>query len=103
MPLQTEPTRLSPGDIDIDLLTRRVTRGGTDVRLSARDLLAFFVRRTGQAIAREQVLRGAWEYDVAPGTNVLGVYVGHPRRTLGPPSPTEMVRSVGYRFENGGY
>jgi DNA-binding response OmpR family regulator len=100
VPLQAEPTRLHAGDIDLDLLARSVTRAGTDVRLSGRefDLLVYFVRYAGEALSRARILSAVWDYDFDPGTNVLDVYVGYLRRKLGPPSPIETLRSVGYRF-----
>jgi DNA-binding response OmpR family regulator len=96
-------TTLSAGGIELDLLTRRVTRGGDPVHLSARefDLLAFFVRHPNQALRREQILKAVWGYEFDPGTNVVEVYVRYLRRKLGrpdKPAPIETVRSVGYRL-----
>jgi DNA-binding response OmpR family regulator len=99
--VQVEPTRLHADDIDLDLLTRSATRAGTDVRLTARefDLLAYFVRHAGHALSRERILRAVWHTDLDPGTSVLEVYIGYLRRKLGPPSPIETLRSIGYRFK----
>jgi DNA-binding response OmpR family regulator len=99
--VQVEPTRLHADDIDLDLLTRNATRAGTDVRLTARefDLLAYFVRHAGHALTRERILRAVWHTDLDAGTSVLEVYVGYLRRKLGPPSPIETLRSIGYRFK----
>jgi DNA-binding response OmpR family regulator len=97
------PTRLEAGDIEIDLLRRRVRRGGTAISLSATEfeLLVFLARHAGQAVPRERILASVWGYEHDPGTNVLGVYVGYLRRKLavgGRPAPIETVRSVGYRL-----
>jgi DNA-binding response OmpR family regulator len=96
-------TTVSAAGIELDLVTRRVTRGGDPVHLSARefDLLAFFVRHPNQALRREQILKAVWGYEFDPGTNVVEVYVRYLRRKLGrpdKPAPIETIRSVGYRL-----
>jgi DNA-binding response OmpR family regulator len=97
------PTRLSALDIDLDLLTRRVTRDGAEVALSAKefDLLAYFLRHPGNVLSREQILSAVWGYSHDPGTNIVEVYVSYLRRKLrrpGSPAPIVTVRSVGYRL-----
>jgi DNA-binding response OmpR family regulator len=100
-------TRLSAAGIELDLLTRRVTRDGVPVHLSAREfeLLAYFVRHRGEALRREQILSAVWGYDFDPGTNVVEVYVRYLRRKLEQPqkpAPIETIRLVGYRFRASG-
>jgi DNA-binding response OmpR family regulator len=98
-----QPTRLSALDIELDLLSRRVTRDGTEVALSAKefDLLAYFLRHPGNVLSREQILSAVWGYSHDPGTNIVEVYVSYLRRKLrrpGSPAPIVTVRSVGYRL-----
>ena len=98
---------LEVADIEIDLLTRKVTRGGTEVALSTTEfeLLVFLCRNQGQIVTREQVLASVWGYQHDPGTNVVDVYVGYLRRKLGrpgAPAPITTVRSVGYRLGGAG-
>lgn len=105
-PEQGEATTLSVGDIELDLLKRKVTRDGHEVNLSARefDLLTYMMRHPGQVLSREQLLSGVWGYDYDPGTNVVGVYIQYLRRKLdlnGLPDPIETLRSVGYRLREG--
>jgi DNA-binding response OmpR family regulator len=102
-PSQTEATRLSVGDIEVDLLSRDVVRDGHQVRLSAKEfeLLVHFMRHPNQVLSREQLLSGVWGYDFEPQTNVIEVYVGYLRRKLAlpdSPAPIETMRSVGSRF-----
>ncbi len=97
-------TRVAGGDIELDLLTRQVRRGGTLVRLSSTEfeLLAYLVRNCNRVLSREQILRAVWGYDYDPGTNVVDVYVGYLRRKLRRPDapvPIVTVRTVGYRFD----
>lgn len=100
---QDRPTRLESGDIEIDLLRRRVRRDGNEIRLSATEfeLLALLARHRGEVLSRKRILAAVWGYDHDPGTNVVGVYIGYLRRKLalpGRPAPIETVRSVGYRL-----
>jgi DNA-binding response OmpR family regulator len=96
-------TVLEAAGLRLDLLERRVERGGLSVRLPEREaeLLAFLMRRPGRVCSRGEILSAVWGYDHDPGTNVVQVYVGYLRRRLrlpDSPAPIETVRSVGYRL-----
>jgi two-component system, OmpR family, response regulator len=102
-PAQRDPTVLSAGGIELDLRTRRVTRDGAEVRLTAREfeLLAYLIRHANQVVSRIQILSAVWGYDFDPGTNVVEVYIGYLRKKLSTGEgtvPIETVRSVGYRL-----
>ena len=101
---QTPTTTLAGGDVEINLITREVKRGGILVRLSTTEfeLLTHLLRNRGRVLSREQILRAVWGYEYDPGTNVVDVYVGYLRRKLrqtGERDPIVTVRSVGYRFD----
>jgi DNA-binding response OmpR family regulator len=101
---QSATTTLRAGDIDIDLISRQVHRGGETVRLSTTefDLLAYLVRNQGHVVSREQILRAVWGYRHDPGTNIVDVYIGYLRRKLGNGSqnaPIATIRSIGYRLD----
>jgi DNA-binding response OmpR family regulator len=102
-PSQEQSTRLQALGIELDLLTRRVKRDGSEVSLSSKefDLLAYFLRHPANVLSREQILSAVWGYSHDPGTNIVEVYVSYLRRKLGrpgSPAPIVTVRSVGYRF-----
>ena len=102
-PQQADATSLEAGDLKLDLLSRRVERGGQGIHLSAKEfeLLTYFLRNPGRALSRAQILSAVWGYDFDPGTNVVEVYVRYLRRKLAlpdRPSPIETIRSVGYRL-----
>ena len=97
-------TTLSAGDIEVNLITREVRRGGDLVRLSTTEfeLLAYLMHNRGHVLSREQILRAVWGYEYDPGTNVVDVYIGYLRRKLrahGTNAPIVTVRSVGYRLD----
>ena len=94
-----EPDVLRHGDVEIDLRSRRVSAGGIEVQLSAREfaLAETFLRHPGQVLTREQLLSRVWGYDFDPGSNVVDVYVRYLRRKLGADLVTT-VRGAGYRL-----
>jgi DNA-binding response OmpR family regulator len=94
---------LRAADIEVNLLTRKVSRDGCTVALSTTEfeLLVYLMRHCGQVLTREQILGSVWGYEHDPATNVVDVYVGYLRRKLGrpeDPAPIFTVRSVGYRL-----
>ncbi len=108
----TPSTALRCGDIEVNLITREVHRGGELVRLSTTEfeLLVYLMRNRGHVLSREQILRAVWGYEYDPGTNVVDVYIGYLRRKLRRTirdggvvtrreAPIVTVRSVGYRFD----
>jgi DNA-binding response OmpR family regulator len=100
---QASASTLHSEDIEVDLLTRRVRRGGQAVALSTTEfeLLVYLLRHHGQVVSREQILGSVWGYEHDPATNVVDVYVGYLRRKLGrpgDPAPIFTVRAVGYRL-----
>jgi two-component system, OmpR family, response regulator len=102
-PNQAEASVLEVGHLRMDLRTRRVSRNGDSVRLTAREfeLLAYLMRHPDQVLSREQILNAVWGFDFDPGTKVLEVYIGYLRRKIGDTDQAqaiETVRNVGYRL-----
>jgi DNA-binding response OmpR family regulator len=107
---QSSATTLRAGDIEMDLLARRVRRAGQPVTLSSTEfeLLAHLMRHRGRVVSREQILSAVWGYEHDPATNIVDVYVGYLRRKLRgvggvggdqSPAPIHTVRAVGYRLD----
>src|SRR5450759_5269661 len=69
---QASSSTLHGEDIEVDLLTRRVRRGGEVVRLSTTEfeLLVYLLRHHGQVVSREQILSSVWGYEHDPATKV---------------------------------
>ena len=100
---EPQKTRLSVGDLEIDLLARHVTRAGRTITLGAREfnLLEFLARHAGQVVTRTMMLEKIWNYHFDPGSNVVDVHIGRLRRKLeeGFGSPIlHTVRGAGYRL-----
>jgi DNA-binding response OmpR family regulator len=97
------PTRLEAEEVEVDLLSRKVRRGGQPIALSTTEfeLLVYLVRNRGRVVGREEILGAVWGYQHDPATNIVDVYIGYLRRKLrlpDSPAPIHTVRSVGYRF-----
>jgi DNA-binding response OmpR family regulator len=91
---------IQAGPLQLDLRTRRATKGGKDIDLSAREfkLAEIFMLNPGQVLSREQLLSHVWGYDFDPGSNVVDVYVGYLRKKFGSDT-IRTVRGMGYRLE----
>jgi two-component system OmpR family response regulator len=96
-------TKLSYADLEVDLLARKVTRGGRKIELQPREfrLLEFLLAHQGQVVTRTMLLEDVWDYHFDPGTNVIDVHVSRLRKKLddgGAPSLLHTVRGAGYRL-----
>ncbi|MFM5955035.1 MAG: winged helix-turn-helix domain-containing protein [Novosphingobium sp.] len=94
-------TTLSCADLEMNLLSRRVTRSGKRIDLQPREfrLLEYLLRHKDQVVTRTMMLEGVWEYHFDPGTNVVDVHVSRLRRKLddGHERPlVHTVRGAGY-------
>jgi len=94
-----EPTRLSCGDIVLDLIARQVQRGIEVIDLQPREfaLLEFLMRNPGRPVSKTMILEHVWDYSFDPGTNVVDVLV-HRLRAKIDPDKTRLhtLRGVGY-------
>lgn len=97
-------TRLSVGDLEMDLLARTVKRGGKKLDLQPREfrLLEYLMRNAGQTVTRKMLLENVWDYHFDPQTNVIDVHISRLRskvdRDFGQ-SLLHTVRGSGYRLE----
>jgi two-component system OmpR family response regulator len=96
-----EATKLTSGDVALDLVTREVTRAGEPVELQPREftLLAFLLRHAGRPVSKTMILEHVWDYSFDPQTNVVDVVVSRLRAKIDPDhTRIETVRGVGYTF-----
>jgi DNA-binding response OmpR family regulator len=94
---------LHAGRLLLDLARREARIGGRVSELTDGEfrLLHFLLEHAGEVISREQLLADLWGYDFDPRSNVVDVSIRRLRRKLGPDSPIETVRNVGYRLAAG--
>lgn len=94
-----EPTRISVGDVHIDLITREVTRGGETVELQSREfaLLEYLMRNAGRPVTKTMILEHIFDYSFDPQTNVIDVLVHRLRSKIDPEKTRlQTLRGVGY-------
>ena len=86
-----ESPRLAVGDLTMDLITRKVTRGGQPVDLTVREfeLLEYLMRHQGQVVSRETLARDVWKETArtTPLDNVIDVHIARLRRKVDRGSP----------------
>lgn len=96
---QKERTRFVFDALTVDLPSRRVTKDGREVALTALefDLLAMLVRRNNVALSREALLAGVWGYAYQGETRTVDVHIQRLRGKIGA-EYIETVYKYGYRF-----
>ena len=100
--------RLRVADLEMDLLTRKVSRAGEAIELTAKEfeLLEYFLRHAGGVVSREMLARDVW-HTVARATpldNVIDVHIARLRKKVdaGPaPKLIHTVRGVGFVVREG--
>ncbi|MGH8304978.1 MAG: response regulator transcription factor [Steroidobacteraceae bacterium] len=92
---------LQVGDLRMDLLSRRVTRGSRAISLRPREfkLLEYLMRHANQVVTRTMLLEAVWDYNFDPQTNVVDVHISKLRQKLELDSERALVRTV----RNAGY
>ena len=94
-------TRLTVGDLEMDLLSRSVRRGVQKIDLQPREfrLLEYLMRHAGQVVTRTMLLEGVWDYHFDPQTNVIDVHVSRLRQKIDKPFELPLLHTV----RNAGY
>lgn len=100
-------TRIRVADLEMDLLSRSVTRASKEIQLTAREfkLLEFLMRHADQVVTRTMLLEGVWDLQFDPQTNLIDVHMSRLRQAVdrGFARPLiHTVRGAGYviRDEN---
>jgi two-component system, OmpR family, response regulator len=94
-------TLLRVGDLEMDLVSRTVSRRGREIKLLPREfqLLEYLVRNAGHVVPRAMLLQHVWDLHFDPTTNTIDVYVGRVRRKVDDQQAYPLihtVRGVGY-------
>jgi DNA-binding response OmpR family regulator len=104
----SDALRLSAGDLDMDLITRKVTRGGRTVELTTREfeLLEYLLRHQGQVVLRDTLARDVWKEPTrgTPLNNVIDVHIARLRRKIDLDQPLKLIhtiRGVGFMLREG--
>ena len=100
----SEPELLQIADLELDLLRRRVTRGGRRIELTAKEfaLLELLLRRQGEVLPRSLIASQVWDMNFDSDTNVIEVAVRRLRAKIDDafePKLIRTVRGMGYVLE----
>ncbi len=96
-------TVLRSGDLEMNLITRTVTRAGQVLDLLPREfaLLEHLLRRKGRVQTRTMLLEAVWDIGFDPGTNVVETHISRLRAKVDRPFDKEIIQTVrgaGYRI-----
>ena len=97
-------TKLQIGDLLLDLIHRKVTRGGEEVQLTGKEfnLLEYFMQHPDEILSRETLSEKVWNETFDALTNVIDVYINYLRNKVDRNRETKLihtVRGVGYMLK----
>jgi len=100
-PQQERQTVLKVADLEMDLVTRRVSRAGQDIDLQPREfrLLEVLMRGAGRVLTRTMLLEQVWDFHFDPKTSVVETHISRLRTKIDKPFAQPLlqtVRSTGY-------
>ncbi len=103
-PAPASPTLLSLADLELDLVSRKATRAGQRLHLTAKEfaLLTLLLRRQGQILSRSTLAEQVWDMNFDSDTNVVEVAVRRLRAKIDDPFRGKLlhnVRGMGYVLE----
>jgi two-component system OmpR family response regulator len=95
------PTSFTVADLSLDLLSRKVARGGARIDLQPREfqILEYLMRNAGRLVTRTMLLEAVWDFHFDPTTNIVETHISRLRgkvdRDFGP-ELIHTVRGAGY-------
>jgi two-component system OmpR family response regulator len=97
----TEPTRITLGNLSINLLTREVTRADKKMDLQPMEfsLLEYLMRNAGRVVSKTMIMEHVWDYNFDPETNIVEARICRLRDKIDRDFPEKLintVRGVGY-------
>jgi two-component system OmpR family response regulator len=101
-----EETVYRVGDLALDRLSHRVTRGDEEILLQPREfrLLEYLMKHAGQVVTRTMLLENVWDYHFDPQTNVIDVHISRLRSKIDKgftPPLLHTIRGAGYMIRDG--
>jgi two-component system OmpR family response regulator len=92
----SESMRLKVGDLELDLLARRVSRAGRSIELTTKEfqLLEYLMRRPGQVATRTMLLENVWNLHFDPQTNIIDVHMSRLRNAIDKAYSKPLIHTV---------
>ena len=99
-----EATALREADLEVDVVTHRVTRAGRRIDLQPLEyqLLEYLMRNKGRVVSKTTIMERVWDYAFDPHTNVVEVRVSRLRSKISAPGERELIHTIrrfGYVLE----
>lgn len=101
---QSNPVSLTAGDLEMDLVRRKVTRAGQDIDLQPKEfaLLEYLMRNSGRVVSKTMIMEHVWDYNFDPQTNVVEARVCRLRDKIDrnfKDKRIKTIRGMGYVLE----
>jgi len=89
-------TQLKVNDLNMDLLTQKVTRAGRAIELTVKEyaLLEYLMRNAGNIITRTMISEHVWDINFDTMTNVIDVYINYLRNKIDSGFEDKMIHTV---------
>nr|WP_325047944.1 response regulator transcription factor [Hyphomonas pacifica] len=93
---EVQETVLKVGDLEMDLLKRRVKRAATEINLQPTEfrLLEYLLRSKGQVVTRTMLLENVWDFHFDPKTNIVETHISRLRSKVDKPFKGELIQTI---------
>jgi two-component system copper resistance phosphate regulon response regulator CusR len=90
------PEKLQVGDLSLDCIRRKVSRGGANIDLAPKEfsILEYLMRNQGRPLSRTMIVEHVWDMDYDGLTNIVDVYIRHLRSKVDDGWPLKLIRTV---------
>lgn len=105
-PIKAADTCFRIADLEIDLISRKVTRAGVEIDLQPREfrLLEVLMRNKGRVMTRTMLLERVWNFHFDPKTSVVETHISRLRSKIDKPFARELIHTIrgsGYSLHDG--
>lgn len=103
----TKNTTMRVADLELDQITRKVTRGGTGIDLLPREfaLLELLMQNSGRVVTRAMLLKHVWDFHFEPKTSLVETHMSRLRTKIDRPFEQTLLHTIrgrGYRIDEAG-
>jgi DNA-binding response OmpR family regulator len=104
---RSERVVYTAGDVTLDPVAHRCSRGDIDVPLTAREfsVLEYLMRRADEVVTKAEILDNVWDFAFEGDPNIVEVYIRHLRKKLDEPFDRHLIQTIrgaGYRLDGKG-
>jgi DNA-binding response OmpR family regulator len=104
---RSERVVYTAGDVTLDPVAHRCSRGDVDVPLTAREfsVLEYLMRRADEVVTKAEILDNVWDFAFEGDPNIVEVYIRHLRKKLDEPFDRHLIQTIrgaGYRLDGKG-